>query len=50
MATLPGEPFYGALGFLSLERTAVVLPDGEELAVVHMARPLAPPAAAEPGP
>jgi GNAT superfamily N-acetyltransferase len=50
MATLPGEPFYRALGFVRLDRTAVALPDGEELAVVHMARPLAPPATAEPGP
>jgi GNAT superfamily N-acetyltransferase len=40
MATLPGEQFYLALGFVSLERSAVTLPDGEILEVVRMARPL----------
>jgi GNAT superfamily N-acetyltransferase len=43
MATLPGEPFYLALGFVPLERTAVALPDGEMLPVVHMTRPLSAP-------
>jgi GNAT superfamily N-acetyltransferase len=40
MATLPGEQFYLALGFVSFERSAVTLPDGEILEVVRMARPL----------
>ena len=40
VATLPGEPLYLALGFVPLERTAVALPDGQELPVVRMARPL----------
>jgi GNAT superfamily N-acetyltransferase len=40
MATLPGEPFYRALGFIELDRSTVLLPDGEELAVVRMSRPL----------
>jgi GNAT superfamily N-acetyltransferase len=40
MATLPGEPFYLALGFVPLERRVVALPDGEKLPVVHIARPL----------
>jgi GNAT superfamily N-acetyltransferase len=41
MATLPGEPFYLALGFVPLERTLVAMPDGEKLPVVRMARSLA---------
>jgi GNAT superfamily N-acetyltransferase len=49
MATLPGEPFYLALGFVPLERTLVAMPDGEELPVVRMARPLAVSPAAEGG-
>ena len=40
MATLPGVPFYGALGFAAVERTAATLPDGEVLALVRMTRPL----------
>jgi GNAT superfamily N-acetyltransferase len=40
VATLPGEPFYLALGFLSLDRSAITLPDGEILGVVRMTRPL----------
>jgi predicted N-acetyltransferase YhbS len=40
MATLPGVPFYGALGFAAIERTATALPDGEVLALVRMTRPL----------
>jgi GNAT superfamily N-acetyltransferase len=40
MATLPGEPFYLALGFVPLERTAVALPDGAQLPVVRLARSL----------
>src|SRR5262245_48280759 len=40
VATLPGEPLYLALGFVPLERTVVALPDGQELPVIRMARPL----------
>jgi GNAT superfamily N-acetyltransferase len=40
VATLPGEPFYLALGFVSLERSAATLPDGEILEVVRMQRSL----------
>ena len=38
MATLPGVPFYEALGFAAVERTAAALPDGESLALVRMTR------------
>jgi hypothetical protein len=38
VATLPGEPLYLALGFVPLERSAVPLPDGQELPVVRMSR------------
>ncbi len=38
VATLPGERFYLALGFMPLERSSVTLPDGEALDVVHMSR------------
>jgi GNAT superfamily N-acetyltransferase len=48
-ATLPGEPLYGALGFVPVERTVVPLPDGETLPVVHMTRPLPVPPTPEPG-
>ena len=37
-ATLPGVPFYASLGFLAAEHQVVVMPDGEELAVVRMER------------
>jgi GNAT superfamily N-acetyltransferase len=40
MATLPGVPFYEALGFADVERTAATLPDGEVLPLVRMTRPL----------
>jgi predicted N-acetyltransferase YhbS len=40
MATLPGVPFYEALGFAAVERTAAALPDGEVLALARMTRPL----------
>jgi len=36
MATLPGVPFYEALGFTAVERTAARLPDGEVLTLVRM--------------
>jgi GNAT superfamily N-acetyltransferase len=42
-ATLPGEPLYLALGFSPVERSEVVLPDGQTLAVVRMARDMPPP-------
>ena len=41
MATLPGEPFYRALGFTELDRSTVSLPDGQDIAVVRMTRSLA---------
>jgi GNAT superfamily N-acetyltransferase len=40
MATLPGVPFYEALGFAAVERSAATMPDGEVLALVRMTRPL----------
>jgi GNAT superfamily N-acetyltransferase len=40
VATLPGEPLYLALGFQAHERTTAPLPDGQELVVVRMTRPL----------
>ncbi len=49
VATLLGEPLYRALGFVPLERTVVALPDGEELPVVRMARPLPGSPTDEPG-
>jgi GNAT superfamily N-acetyltransferase len=38
MATLPGEPFYTALGFSPMERTALPLGDGIVLPLVRMDR------------
>jgi GNAT superfamily N-acetyltransferase len=38
MATLPGEPFYRALGFAAHERSEATMPDGETLPVVRMSR------------
>lgn len=38
MATLPGVPFYAALGFDKVERVQDILPDGVPLAFVRMAR------------
>jgi len=40
MATLPGEPLYRALGFTELARLTTTLPDGVDLPVVRMGRPL----------
>jgi len=40
MATLPGEPLYLALGFVQLERSVTLLPDGVALPVMRLARPL----------
>jgi GNAT superfamily N-acetyltransferase len=40
MATLPGEPLYLALGFVPVERSAALLPDGATLPVVRMTREL----------
>ena len=48
-ATLPGEPFYRALGFAPLERVVAPLSEGETLPVVHMTRPLSAPPLSEPG-
>ena len=41
-ATLSGVPFYRALGFEAREQLAVALPDGVELPVVRMDRPIRP--------
>jgi len=43
MATLPGEPLYRALGFVPVEATEAVLPDGVRLPMVRMTRALAEP-------
>jgi GNAT superfamily N-acetyltransferase len=40
MATLPGEPFYAALGFDAVERVTDTLPDGVALCLVRMRRRL----------
>lgn len=40
MATLPGVPFYSALGFEPVEDVTDVLPDGIPLRFVRMTRPL----------
>lgn len=40
MATLPGVPFYSALGFLPDEDVVDILPDGVPLRFVRMTRPL----------
>lgn len=41
MATLPGEPFYRALGFADVERIDALLPGGVVVPLVRMARALA---------
>jgi hypothetical protein len=40
MATLPGVPFYAALGFDRVEDATDVLPDGTPIRFVRMRRPL----------
>jgi GNAT superfamily N-acetyltransferase len=40
MATLPGEPFYLALGFEQLEQSVTTLPDGVKMPMVRMACPI----------
>ena len=40
MATLPGVPFYSALGFTEDEEVVDVLPDGTPLRFVRMSRPI----------
>lgn len=40
MATLPGEPLYRALGFVEVERSETVLPNGVGLPLVRMTRAL----------
>lgn len=40
MATLPGEPFYRALGYQALESVAHALPDGTRIPFVRMGRSL----------
>ena len=39
-STLPGIPFYSAFGYMSGERTEVLLPNGVTLGVVHMSKKL----------
>jgi GNAT superfamily N-acetyltransferase len=41
VATLPGEPLYRALGFALDERFSLALPDGVEVPVARMSRPIA---------
>jgi N-acetylglutamate synthase-like GNAT family acetyltransferase len=41
MSTLPGVPFYTALGFAALEEVVDTMPDGVPLRFVHMRRSLA---------
>ena len=40
MATLPGEPFYHALGYQAVESVTHALPDGTLVPFVRMGRPL----------
>ena len=40
-ATLPGEPLYRAFGFRAIERSTMTTPDGVDLVVVLMERPIA---------
>jgi GNAT superfamily N-acetyltransferase len=47
VATLPGVPFYRALGFTAVEHLTPMLPDGQPFAVVRMTCPLSLPT---PGP
>jgi GNAT superfamily N-acetyltransferase len=42
VATLPGEPLYRAGGFEVVERFELLLPDGVQLPVARMAKPLDP--------
>jgi hypothetical protein len=42
MATLPGVPFYEALGFRALERVVDTLPDGTAIEFVRMERAIEP--------
>ncbi|MEM8931102.1 MAG: GNAT family N-acetyltransferase [Acidobacteriota bacterium] len=42
VATLPGEPFYRACGFTVTERFELHLPDGVDVPVTRMHRPLGP--------
>jgi predicted N-acetyltransferase YhbS len=41
MATLPGAPLYGALGFSADERVELALPDGVQVPLVRMSRAIA---------
>jgi GNAT superfamily N-acetyltransferase len=40
MATLPGEPLYAACGYVVVERTELVLPDGVRIGAARMRREL----------
>ena len=44
MATMPGEPFYAALGFSLVERVETPLPGGVSAPLIRMRRPLDAPA------
>jgi GNAT superfamily N-acetyltransferase len=44
-ATLAGEPLYRAFGFREVERFMITMPDGVEVEVVAMERPISPAAA-----
>lgn len=44
-ATLPGEPLYAALGYVARTRFDLSLPDGEQLPLVRMDKPLTSPEA-----
>ncbi len=39
-ATLPGEPLYAAMGYKSLAKNLVAMPDGEQLAIIKMRKDL----------
>ena len=41
-ATLPGVPLYEALGFTAAEPQSAKMPDGEELPLIRMVRPIEP--------
>ena len=50
MATLPGEPLYRALGFEAVEHLSLAMPDGVELPLIRMQRPIPAGAGAAPVP
>jgi GNAT superfamily N-acetyltransferase len=40
VATLPGEPLYAACGFVVIERTTIALPDGVQVDLARMEKPI----------